>query len=128
MEKKGELQWVQPGLDYLGLKPLRASKDLTGKPRWSLLSFRVLRGMTEVMEAGLYVGTDKEREPDDWKKGTDWSIYYDALLRHVTAWWQGAEYDKETKKHHLLHAMCCLMILVWYQWNKKGRDDRPQSP
>ncbi len=111
----------------LGFPP-QAKKDRTGKTIWSLLSFPVLRGMAEVMAAGLYRGTDQEREPDDWKKGADWSLYHDALLRHVTAWWEGEDKDKTTGKHHLLHAMCCCMILVWWSWHRRGTDDRPTEP
>lgn len=37
--------------------------------------------------------------------------YFDALQRHLWAWKEGEQLDSESNKHHLAHAMCCLMFL-----------------
>ena len=37
--------------------------------------------------------------------------YFDALQRHLWAWKEGEQIDPESNKHHLAHAMCCLMFL-----------------
>ena len=35
----------------------------------------------------------------------------DALQRHLWAWKEGEQMDTESGKHHLAHALCCLMFL-----------------
>jgi hypothetical protein len=37
--------------------------------------------------------------------------YFDAMQRHMWAWKEGEVNDPESGKHHLAHAMCCLMFL-----------------
>jgi hypothetical protein len=39
------------------------------------------------------------------------SIYYDALLRHAAAWWEGEDFDEEGV-HHLGAALACIAILI----------------
>lgn len=90
-----------------------------GKLRWSLLSWSFIREMVEVMEHGT-----EKHAPNDWQKGADYSLYFDALQRHINAWWSGETIDPDSGKHHLTHAACCCMILVWYSKKGVGKDDR----
>lgn len=39
------------------------------------------------------------------------SVYYDAAMRHIMAWWEGQDFDQESGLNHLAHAMACLVIL-----------------
>ena len=39
--------------------------------------------------------------------------YYNALMRHINAWWEGEKNDPETNMHHLAHAGCCILFLIW---------------
>ena len=51
-------------------------------------------------------------ERDNWKKVPESKRrYFDALQRHLWAWKQGEQNDPEDGKHHLAHALCCLMFL-----------------
>lgn len=43
-----------------------------------------------------------------------WSDVYSALLRHLTAFWDGENIDSESGLHHLDHAAACLAFLVEY--------------
>lgn len=38
--------------------------------------------------------------------------YYNALLRHLEAWYAGESDDPETLMPHLAHAMCCLIFIT----------------
>ena len=49
--------------------------------------------------------------------GVRGSVYYDATMRHMDAWWKGEHQDGETGQSHLAHAMCCLMFLQWLENN-----------
>jgi hypothetical protein len=55
-------------------------------------------------------------EPDGWKSvPTPRMRYYDALQRHLLAWWNGEVNDPESGEHHLAHAGCCLVFLLWFE-------------
>lgn len=53
------------------------------------------------------------------------TIYYDAALRHLMAWWDGEERASDSGVHHLAHAMGCLAILLDAQGMGQLNDDRP---
>lgn len=78
------------------------------KPQWSLLPFKALKEVVEVLTYGA-----KKYAPDNWKKVPDARRrYIDAGFRHFTAYASGETHDPETGKHHLAHAICCLLYLV----------------
>lgn len=61
----------------------------------------------------------------NWRyAGVRSSIYYDAFMRHVIAWFEGEDYDPDSKLHHLCHALACLAIIVDAMWAEKLVDDR----
>lgn len=45
-------------------------------------------------------------------KGVD--RYYAACLRHLFAWRSGEAHDPETGFHHVAHAACCLLFVLWF--------------
>jgi hypothetical protein len=92
-----------------------------GKVRFSLIPWDALMGILEILEYGA-----NKYQPDNWTKGADWSRYYNALMRHLTAWWLGEKADPETGRSHLLHCGACLLFLIAYEIRGIGRDDRPK--
>ena len=65
----------------------------------------------------------------NWRiAGVRASIYHAALLRHVAKWWNGQNYDKATKVHHLDNAIACLTIIRDAELYGKLTDDRPPCP
>lgn len=93
-----------------------------GKPQWSLLPFKALTQVVEVLTYGA-----KKYAPDNWKKVPDARRrYIDAGFRHFTAYVSGETQDPETGKHHLAHAICCLLYLVAFdlgEHNDKSNSD-----
>jgi hypothetical protein len=53
----------------------------------------------------------KKYAAHNWRKGIVYSRLFDALQRHLWAWWSGEEIDPESGESHLDHAACCLMFL-----------------
>lgn len=53
------------------------------------------------------------------------SVYYDALMRHMLAWYDGEESAEDSGVHHLGHAMACACILIDCMENGTLVDDRP---
>lgn len=90
--------------------PKAGRKFDQGKRKLSLLPAGVLNETLDV----LLFGASKYAE-DNWKyvPGAR-KRYYDALYRHVDLWWSGEKTDPETGKHHLAHAVCCAMFLMWF--------------
>jgi hypothetical protein len=85
------------------------------KPRWSLLPNGAVNQIIEVLEFGA-----AKYAPDNWKKVDNGrQRYYDALMRHMEAWWNGEENDPESGLSHLAHAGCCLTFLIWIDRNEK---------
>lgn len=62
----------------------------------------------------------------NWRAvGVRASVYYDAMWRHIAAWWEGEDRDPESGMPHLAHAMACLVILRDSDAAGKLTDDRP---
>jgi len=81
-----------------------------GKVKWSLLPWPSLRVVAEVMTFGAV-----KYAPDNWQKVKDPEPrYFDAAMRHLTAWKTGEKLDAETGLPHLAHAACCVLFLIWF--------------
>lgn len=86
------------------------------KPRWGLLPYREVQDVVDVLTFG-----SKKYSDDNWKnvENAD-ERYFDAMLRHITQYRFAKErdmgsliYDSESKKHHLAHAICCALFIMY---------------
>ena len=85
-----------------------------GKLRYSLLPKGTITEVLKVLEFGA-----KKYAPDNWMKVDNAQTrYYDAALRHITAWHEGEKFDQETGVSHIAHALCCLHFLMWFELNR----------
>jgi len=53
------------------------------------------------------------------------SVYYDAVMRHMMAWWEGELLDPDSGVPHIVKAMACLFVLRDSQLAGNCTDDRP---
>lgn len=80
---------------------------------------------------GMYEGGWKYREANWRVIGVRASVYYDAALRHLTAWWDGEDIDPQSQIHHISKVMSCLAVLRDCQMQSEHgasidyKDDRP---
>ena len=80
------------------------------KARWSLLPWREVKEVVEVLTLGSIKYAD-----DNWKYVKPQpDRYFSAGMRHLTAWYSGEKKDPETGKSHLAHAICCFLFLMWF--------------
>ncbi len=98
-----------------------AKKADGGKLRYDLYSPKALRGTVKILTFGAEKYGDR-----NWEAGFPWSRCYAALQRHLQAWWDGEDLDKESGESHLSHAACCLMFLQHFEHTYRDGDDRPK--
>lgn len=88
------------------------------KPRWDLLPYDTVGQVVDVLTFGAAKYAD-----NNWKKVPDARRrYVAAAMRHFTAWIGGERKDQESNIHHLAHAICCLIFLLWLD------DNEPKEP
>lgn len=95
---------------YLGLK------FDSGKLLWHLLPWKPLEEVVKVMTFGA-----EKYEENSWQCVKPTVRYLDAAHRHIFAYETGEMYDGESKIHHLAHAVCCLLFLIWFDLFDKGK-------
>lgn len=80
-----------------------------GKPQYSLIPPDSLLEVVKVLTFGA-----RKYGDDNWKiVPSAKQRYTDAAMRHIEAWRSGTKLDEESGYHHLAHAMCCLLFLLW---------------
>lgn len=100
-------------------------KDQRGRLKVSLTKLpavAVAHGAHAMMD-----GADKYTAYDWRKNKVLASIYVDAALRHLEAWFEGEESAPDSEAHHLGHAIACCGILLDAQENGNLVDDRPDG-
>lgn len=80
-----------------------------GKRKWSLVHFKSLEPMIEVLEYGA-----NKYAPKNWQKGLDKSEILESLQRHVAKLFDGENIDQESGLHHIGHIMCNAMFYSYF--------------
>lgn len=93
-----------------------------GKLRWSLVDFPSLEPMVKVLEFGA-----EKYDDHNWKKGLSTTEICESLLRHLTAYLDGEDSDKESGISHIGHIQCNAMFLAYMMREKKEMDTRYQK-
>lgn len=53
------------------------------------------------------------------------SVYYDATMRHLMAWWEGQDIDPDSGMSHITKAITSLVVLRDAMIQQMVEDDRP---
>jgi hypothetical protein len=75
----------------------------------------------------VYAFGSEKYEDYNFRKGYAWSLSFDAMLRHLFAWWGGEDRDRESGLYHLAHATWHGFTLLLFAVTGKGTDDRPRN-
>ena len=94
-------------------------RDIKNKLEWSLVDFKALESMVQVLEFGA-----KKYTPFNWKKGLPYTGTINSMLRHIYAFLHGEDIDPESGIAHTGHIMCNAMFLSHYFEQMKNMDDR----
>jgi len=57
--------------------------------------------------------------------GVRGSVYYDGVMRHLMAWWEGEDIDPDSGMSHVTKAITSLVVLRDAMMQGKLTDDRP---
>lgn len=99
-------------------------KDAIGikKPPLSVVPVPVLYEVA----IGLLEGACKYRRHNYRVAGVRASVYFDATMRHLNAWWEGEDIDPHSGVHHISKAIASLFVLRDAMIHGKlANDDRP---
>ena len=97
-------------------------KDLVGSNKLPLHLWpttATVMGSLALLDGMLKYGRSNWREA-----GVRSSIYVDAAVRHLLAFWEGEEEDPDSGIPHLSHALACIAIIVDARAAGKLNDDR----
>ena len=103
-------------------KNTRMMRKNTGKPMLSfILDFpAALKALANVMEGGA-----KKYARNNWKKGGPITEIEDCLMRHLLAFHNCEDMDKESKNHHMAHVIFNAAAIIEIGENYGGTfDDR----
>ena len=90
-----------------------------GKTQLDLIPPSVLEGLGKVLTFGAM-----RYGANNYRRGMKWSNVINSLLRHINAFRDGEDFDKESGLSHLDHAMCNLAFLKEFQRIYPQGDDR----
>lgn len=96
-----------------------ATKNDNEKPIMALLPPAALKEVAAILTFGA-----TKYNSHNWRKGFKWSRLQSAALRHLFAHIDGEDFDEETGKSHVAHAICCLLFLLEHEIGGLGKDDR----
>lgn len=77
------------------------------------------------MALGMMEGARKYGRHNYRVAGVRASVYYDAAMRHLMAYWEGQDIDPDSGISHVSKAMSALHVLRDAQLNGMCSDDRP---
>lgn len=78
-----------------------------------------------LMELAEHYGKGAEKyESHNWARGYEWSKSYDALMRHLTAFWGGEDIDAETGSKHIIAVAWHAIALSHFMDRFPEYDDR----
>lgn len=77
------------------------------------------------MALGMAEGDRKYGSHNYRVAGVRASVYYDAAMRHLMAWWEGEDTDPESGLNHITKTLSCLSVLRDSMHRGNWVDDRP---
>lgn len=98
-------------------------KDAVGSKKVGLS--RVSMPVLFELDAAMFEGAMKYGRHNYRAIGVRYSVYFDATMRHLAAWWEGQDIDPDSGLHHVTKAIAGLMVVRDAMLQGKVEDDRP---
>ena len=113
---------VGDAVKQAGLLPDNNPKSKFGvqKTQYHYVPSTAIRALADVMKLGA-----SKYGAYNWRDASvSATVYYDAIRRHLDAWFDGEDIDPESGRSHLAHAMACAAICIDAMSVGKFNDDR----
>ena len=91
----------------------------SGKHRMTLIPASFGRYTAAVLEYGAI-----KYDANNWRRGGDWTQILDSLQRHIDAFREGEDFDKESGLPHVAHINFGAMVLTEFFDKNIGTDTR----
>ncbi len=88
------------------------------------LPWEALQELGKLYRFGAEKYADDDAGPYNFRRGYDWSLSYDSMLRHMMQWWNGETIDEESGLSHMAHAAWHALTLLLFEKNFPQLDDR----
>lgn len=86
----------------------------------------VIPSYPQFLEGIVFMSGARKYGAFNWRaSGVRFSVYFDALQRHINAFKEGEDIDSESGVSHLAHARACLAIILDSMKMGNWVDDRP---
>lgn len=96
----------------------KGAKYNSDKSQLSLIPYAPLCTVADVLAYGC-----RKYSRDNWKHVPDARVRYtDALLRHAHAYADGETLDPESGHHHLAHAACNALFILWFDLHQDNSE------
>lgn len=118
--------FMVPGTEYAGTLPDTNPKTAFGVQK---ASFNCIPPVALIYLGAVCKNGADKYGPMNWREhAVTFSVYYNAMLRHLFAVLDGEWTDPESGQPHLAHLMAGAAILLDADANGKMNDDRPAFP
>ena len=64
--------------------------------------------------ARVYAFGAEKYDRNNWRRGYDWHLSYDAIPRHLMAFWNGEDTDPESGEPHMAHVIFHALTLITF--------------
>lgn len=122
---------VPPDTD-INIKYPRGARYNFGKIRYELIPPKALRKVAEVYTKGSEKYTKRDADgviisdgANNWRLGMPWMETMGSVQRHIEAWKEGEDIDKDLGTAHLANAVFGLLALLEFADTHPNMDDRP---
>jgi hypothetical protein len=106
----------------LSVKPTNP-KDAVGVRKAPMST--VPGGVLAEIGTAMLEGTVKYGRYNYREAGVRASVYYDAAMRHLIAWWEGEDIDPDSGMSHITKLLACMTVFRDAQMQGMVEDDRP---
>jgi hypothetical protein len=115
-------------LSYLHDVETRITDHATGGQKGAKLTQIGALDPVALMELGRIAGMGANKySAFNYLKGFDWSLAYNAMMRHANLFWASEDRDVESGLPHIAHAAWMAMALLSFYLRGLGTDDRPPA-
>ena len=122
-----DLKGADPYDAILAGEEVRVTSE-TGGQKGSKLAQLGAVDPAALLELAKVAGFGGEKyERYNYLRGFDWSLSYDAMMRHAMAFWSGEDIDPESGLPHMAHCSWHALALISFASRGIGTDDRAST-